>query len=322
MTELVIRKIPWEFDDTVPFLWQPAHPNFSMFCNVFTFSAVPFEKYIIAALRKAQDRLAEDAGVAAEAEAFLRQEAQHAAAHRKHMTALIAKYPGLEQCYVDATAAYDDLVEQRPVEFHVAYVANLEATFTPLFKVILDNRDSLFGGGDSRVASLMAWHFVEEIEHRSSGLILNNYINPDPWYRVKLIRKTFKHVGATTEAIGRRIDEVVPYEDRMTSAEELLSGGLTSRELKVRLRIGRRRNQASAVPTLFDDVPSMDLAKMVWRLLLSQTPRHDPANQPLPAWADAWMQAYEDGADMRSFFGTASAGSASVTGAARSNPPH
>lgn len=59
MTQLVIRKIAWEFDDTVPFLWQPAHPNFSMFCNVFTFIAVPFEKYIISALRQAQDRLAE-----------------------------------------------------------------------------------------------------------------------------------------------------------------------------------------------------------------------------------------------------------------------
>ena len=62
MTKLVIRKIPWEFDDTVPFLWQPAHPNFSMFCNVFTFIAVPFEKYIIAALRQAQDHLARDPG--------------------------------------------------------------------------------------------------------------------------------------------------------------------------------------------------------------------------------------------------------------------
>lgn len=63
------------------------------------------------------------------------------------MKALIAKYPGLQQCYVDATAAYDRLIEQHPVGFHAAYVANLEATFTPLFKVILDNRESLFGGG-------------------------------------------------------------------------------------------------------------------------------------------------------------------------------
>ena len=119
MTKLVVRKIPWEFDASVPFMWQPANPNFGLFCNAFTFIAVPFERYI----------------------------------------------------------------------------ANLEATFTPLFKVILDNRDSLFGGGDTRVASLMMWHFVEEIEHRSSGLKLCRHINPNPWYRVRHIRGTFNHVG-------------------------------------------------------------------------------------------------------------------------------
>ena len=169
MTDLVVRKIAWDFDASVPFLWQPANPNFGIFCNAFTFIAVPFEKYIIGSLRQAQDRLAENPDVAAEAEAFLRQEAQHAAAHRKHMLALIERYPALEQCYQDTVDSYDDLIKSEPVEFHAAYIANLEATFTPLFKVFLDNRDALFGGGDRRVASLMVWHFVEEIEHRSSG---------------------------------------------------------------------------------------------------------------------------------------------------------
>ena len=56
MTDLVVRKIPFEFDATVPFLWQPANPSFSIFCNAFTFIAVPFEKYIIGALRKAKDQ--------------------------------------------------------------------------------------------------------------------------------------------------------------------------------------------------------------------------------------------------------------------------
>ena len=82
MTKLVVRKIPWEFDETVPFMWQPANPNFGLFCNAFTFIAVPFERYIVSAVRKAADRLNEDPEIAAEADAFLRQEAQHAAAHQ------------------------------------------------------------------------------------------------------------------------------------------------------------------------------------------------------------------------------------------------
>lgn len=304
MTDLVVRKIAWGFDGSVPFRWQPANPNFGIFCNAFTFIAVPFEKYIISSLRQAQDRLDQDPEVAAEADAFLRQEAQHAAAHRKHMLALIEQYPALEQCYQDTVKSYDDLIKSRPVEFHAAYIANLEATFTPLFKVILDNRDALFGGGDQRVASLMMWHFVEEIEHRSSGLILYRHLAPDRWYRVKHFRETFRHTSEVAANIAAAFDELIPFEERGASARELMSPALLVDEFKYRGPGGaRRRSRQAGAPTLFNAVPTRQLAKMAWRLALSQTPNHDPADQPLPDWADTWMREYERGTDMTAFFG-------------------
>lgn len=307
MTDLVIRKIPWQFDDSVPFAWQPDNPEFGIFCNLFTFIAVPFERYLIGALRKADDRLNENADVAAEAEGFLRQEAQHAAAHRKHMLALVARYPGLEQCYRDVTASYDDLIASRPVEFHAAYVANLEATFTPLFKVLLDNRDSLFDGGDRRVASLMMWHFVEEIEHRSSGLILYQHLCPNPWYRVKTNRATFQHVHEMSKTIMRAFDEHVPVDERGgISAVGFLSSNLLTGELKSRTPwASRKPKPAGAVPSIFSRVPTRQLAKMVWRLALSQSPFHDPADQPLPEWAQTWMREYDRGTDMTTSLGEA-----------------
>jgi Predicted metal-dependent hydrolase len=285
-------------------MWQPANPSFGLFCNAFTFIAVPFERYIVAAVRKAAERLDHDPDVVSEADAFLRQEAQHAAAHRKHMLALVARYPDLERCYEDACRAYDELIDEQPIEFHAAYIANLEATFTPLFKVILDHRDSLFGGGDRRVASLMMWHFVEEIEHRSSGLILCRHINPNPWYRVKHIRRTFRHVGNMADAVAQTFDEVVPFEDRGVSARELMSNLLFD-EFKYRVPGGRRRRaRLTGPPTLFHAVPTGQLVKMVWRLALSQTPHHDPTDQPLPDWADIWMREYNRGVDMTTFAGT------------------
>ena len=39
----------------------------------------------------------------------------------------------------------------------------------------------------------------------------------------------------------------------------------------------------------------------VWRLALSQTPNHDPADQPVPDWADTWMREYDLGTDMTRF---------------------
>lgn len=306
MTDLVVRRIGWEFDASVPFLWQPANPDFSIFCNAFTFIAVPFEKYIIDAVRKAQAQFDSDPVIAAEAEAFLRQEAQHAAAHRKHMLALVERYPALETCYEDAVGAYRKLIDEYPAEYHWAYIANLEATFTPLFKAVLDNRDALFGAGDRRVASLMMWHFVEEIEHRSSGLILYRHLRADPWYRIKHIASTFSHVGELAANIARTFDEVIPFEERGASAEELMSIKLLVGEFKYRGPGGAKRRSREGNPvTLFNPVPTGELAAMVWRLVLSQTPHHDPAEQPLPECADEWMRAYDKGTDMTTYFGTA-----------------
>ena len=302
MTDLIIRKIPFAFDETVPFQWQPENPAFGMFCNVFTFIAVPFEKYIITVVRRAEDRFA-DPAVKEEAEAFLQQEGLHAGAHRKHMKALIAKYPGLSECYDIATNGYNELLASQPIEFHFAYIANLEATFTPMFKLILDNRASLFDGGDARVASLMMWHFVEEIEHRSSGLILSDYIAPNSWYRTKQIKATFAHVTALTERITEAFDRHVPEEDRVVSAAQAMSTDLFLGELKQRGPWARWTDKPIGAPTLFHGVPTRDLLTMLWRLALSQTPRHDPARQPLPQWADVWMREYDRGTDMTAFYG-------------------
>jgi hypothetical protein len=42
---------------------------------------------------------------------------------------------------------------------------------------------------------------------------------------------------------------------------------------------------------------------MLWGLALSQTPYHDPADQPLPDCVDTWMREYERGTDMTTFAG-------------------
>jgi len=52
------------------------------------------------------------------------------------------------------------------------------------------------------------------------------------------------------------------------------------------------------------ELRSNELAKMKWQLWLSQTPYHDPADQPLPDWADTWMREYDRGTDMTKFFGS------------------
>ena len=74
-------------------------------------------------------------------------------------------------------------------------------------------------------------------------------------------------------------------------------------EFKYRVPGGRRRRGRHGPPIEFHAVPTAQLVKMVWRLMLSQTPHHDPADQPLPDWAAEWMRQYDRGTDMTTFFG-------------------
>lgn len=119
VTDLVVRKIPWTFDTSVPFQWQPANPLVGMFGNVFTFFAVPFEQYIMSALRDAKDRIVAPV-VAEESDAFVRQEGQHSWAHRKHMNTLIKQYPGLKETQREVSDLFDKLLATRSTEFHVS----------------------------------------------------------------------------------------------------------------------------------------------------------------------------------------------------------
>ncbi|BAN32674.1 metal-dependent hydrolase [Mycobacterium avium] len=82
MTELRIRRIRFDLDGEVPFNWNAGNPAFSTYMNMVSMMAICFEKMLVSAVREAMPRIT-DPAVADEAEAFLRQEAQHANAHRR-----------------------------------------------------------------------------------------------------------------------------------------------------------------------------------------------------------------------------------------------
>jgi predicted metal-dependent hydrolase len=298
MTELTVRNIRFPIDDTVPFQWQPANPSFGLFGNTFTFLAIAFERYIVSATREALPRFT-DADMAEEADLFVRQEAQHARAHRAHAMAMIERYPGLQETYAAANAAYDELLDRESTEFHLAYIANLEATFTPLFKMVFDNRHKLFEGSDERVGTLLLWHFVEEIEHRSSALRIHHHVTPDPWYRIRKAPKVFDHVAGIYKLVLAGFEEHVPLEDRHISTKVVGPGGLYLSEMSDRFASRRPPNRRS----MLSHVPGRDLRTMLWHETKAQTPRHDPAREPLPRWSDVWHSAYDSGADVTTYEG-------------------
>jgi predicted metal-dependent hydrolase len=293
LTRLKVRHVPFQFGDDTPFQWNPANPMFGFAMNNLSFIAPPFERYMVAAVHQAMPRI-DDPALAAEADAFLRQEALHARAHRDHIAVLIKQYPGLAEVSAELERRFDRLLETRSLEFHLAYAADIEATFTPMFNVWLRHRDALFDNGDPRVAPLFLWHLVEEVEHRSSAYLIYNAVVPDRWYRLRMLPSVFTHMLGCSAVIFRGFDEHVPFEARRAPARELALGWA-----EIWTRIARlwppTRKKTPQYPDQFASIPRTELLRMVYRLIRSQHPWHSPEAEHIPPFAGEWLSAYDHG---------------------------
>jgi len=272
MSNLEVRKFDWDFEG-IPFVWNPEQPRFAILMNQITFVIISFERYICKAMRAAESRIT-DEEVATEARLFREQEAIHSVAHQRHARALLEQYPGLQSVLDKAQKSYDELYESYPLEFHLAYAGGLEAIFTPFFKMILDNRAVLFSGGDSRLASMLLWHFCEEIEHRSSALMVYNHVVGDYWYRIKNTRGFQKHAGSLFEMA---IDEFKAHVPDVP--HDVYEGNP------------------------FASVPRASSMRSALGILSSQLPWHNPTHQPLPNYYDEWIGRWTAGEDVTQIYG-------------------
>lgn len=306
MTDLVVRRPKFDFTDDVPWNWNPQNPGFSFFMNATSIIAICFEQMIVAAVQEAKP-LITDPDVAAEATAFLRQEAQHSSTHRKHVNALIKSYPGLQQTFDAAVASFDEVTATKSLDFRLAYVADLEATFTPSFKLLLDNADTLFRPGDDRVASLLIWHFVEEVEHRSSALVIYDAVVGRPWYRIRALPAVVKHLMEVMAIVADGVNAHVPESDRKVDARTLLYTHRMKLALRQLNRFGAKRPTPD-FPGPFSTVPLKESFTAGARVLMSQTPFHNPTHEPLPELAGRWFERWDAGGDVTRWYSAELAG--------------
>lgn len=266
MSDLVMRKIPFHFEQ-VPFDWHPGNQPFSMMMNAVSFQVIGFEHYMCKAMRDAE-KFISDPAILAEARAFSAQEMIHSRAHMRHVKALLGRYPGLQETLDDSVARYDALYRNESLHFHLAYAANIEATFTPLFGTIINHREALFGGGDPRVAALMLWHFCEEIEHRSSAIMVYSHVVGSRLFRMKQLKKVIDFAKVDVRAIHDGFVKHVP-------------GAPTC-----------------GAKGAFDKIPKWAMRRMLAAVIESQMPWHNPARGRVPAYYNDWRARYEGGEDM------------------------
>lgn len=301
MTDLIVRKMNFAFEDyDVPFLWNEENPAFSSMANAVSFLAIGFEKMIVKMILQTKPIIT-DPEVAEEADAFMRQEGQHSTAHRQHVRALIRRYPGLQQTLDDVIGEFDRLTRDTSLEYRLAYTADLEATFTSVFKLMLDNESTLFRPGDDRVASLFIWHFVEEVEHRSSALIIFDSVVGSDLYRMRMAPSIFGHVMKVIRLACAGFNEHVPLEDRKIDAMSMFATHRNKQKLR-KLLPWLHYEDFGPMPRAFDDLKLGEQLIAMRGVIRSQLPKHNPAHEKLPALADVWFRRYEAGYDVSHWY--------------------
>lgn len=258
--EIVVRSIPFEFPDELEPAWSP-HREWAHMVNGASLTMPYLEPFLIATLKEAMDGI-DDEEVLEEARGFNAQEAQHYKTHRRYNELLKANgYPELAEVEEAMKAGYEKL-RKRSLTYRLAYSCGFETMTLGVTNWLVSDRVKLFGGSDTRVASFIVWHFVEEAEHKRVAFDVYQAARGDYWQRVLGVFTGSGHVF---------------WWARKGAIAMLKADGLW-RDPRSRLRLWRRTAEffRAVLPVI----------------LRSASPWHDPRDEPDPAWVRAWIAGY------------------------------
>lgn len=160
------RDVRFDIDERIPRHWYRGLCHVTRFFDAFSVMFPLGERFFIESVRPFRDRVGDHAALAADVDAFVRQEASHIRVHRLYNARLAS-----QRVPVDALEA---LLERRqrnaarqvsPV-MRLALTACLEHYTTILAHRLLSD-PALLDDADPTMAAVWRWHAVEETEHKA-----------------------------------------------------------------------------------------------------------------------------------------------------------
>ncbi len=162
---LAIRRVRFSWPDDLDPMWTPRVPELAVAANAVSMLMPHAEPFVVASVRAALDDGAiEDPELAADARAYVHQEAQHHGQHRRFNDLLVARYPALRRVERFLGWAFGRL-RRRSTRFGLAFAAGFE-TIAFVAARWVDRRQSLLRDAEPTAATLFLWHLAEEVEHK------------------------------------------------------------------------------------------------------------------------------------------------------------
>lgn len=258
--ELIVRKIPFDFPEDLDPIWHPHH-EWSQMVNGASVTMPYLEPFLIATLREAVQHI-DDPYIKEEAVGFCAQETTHFKTHRRYNELLKANgYPVLAEIEADIRKSYIKL-GTKSLSYRLAYACGFETMTLGVTNWLVSQRRKLFGDSDTRVASFILWHFVEEAEHKRVALDVYRAIDGNYWTRLA----------------GILIGSFDVFWWSRKAAVAMLKTDARWNNLGSRVRLWRRTGEF-----FFAILPT---------LLRSAIPGHDPEDEKDPAWVRDWINGY------------------------------
>lgn len=164
--EMVAReKLEFGIDDSAPHWWYENNPYKSRLIDAIQAAFPDGERYFISSVRPFRDQIT-DPELKEEVKTFIRQEGQHGIVHSRYNQLLRDR--GLD---VDAITSFIKWIDT----FHTKHFSkeyNLALTcafehFTAMLAETFFEKKETMAGADPKFRAMMAWHAVEEMEHKA-----------------------------------------------------------------------------------------------------------------------------------------------------------
>ena len=161
----VLRVPQVELPDRLDTTWNPTFPEFAAAANSVSLLMPHVEPYVAHTVRAVVGDL--DEPLATHAAAFVAQELQHQAQHRRVNRLVLEGAPWLRRIDRWAARTYAWLARSRSTRWSLAFAAGFETSAFALARWSEGHLRLLFDHADPAVATLFIWHLAEEVEHKT-----------------------------------------------------------------------------------------------------------------------------------------------------------
>jgi predicted metal-dependent hydrolase len=206
---IVPRERPdFRLDETMPRYWYRGDAYKTRTFDGIQSGFPEGERYFIASVRAFRDGIA-DPVLQQEVRDFMRQEGQHGLAHAHYNALLERQGMPMRQMYEENLRMIGRWQARFSPAFNLAHTAAFEH-FTATMAHAYFAEAAVMEGADARMKALLAWHAIEEMEHKSVAF--------DVMQKVARVGY-FTRVGAMAYAIVNMLRLTYRHTDRLLAAD-------------------------------------------------------------------------------------------------------